>query len=86
LSYLGLEVVLPDNKGADGLSRAIGIALLLSWYFAAGRPQAKLVKERYGDDYPRKGWGKPILIAIGALVGYVVLAIVVGIVLALAQK
>jgi len=85
LVYLGLAVILPDSKAADGLSRAVGLAYLLTWYFAAGRPQAQLVKEKYGADYPRKGWGKPILIGIGAMVGYIIIAIIVGVAIAVAQ-
>lgn len=67
-----LAVVLPDNKGLDGATRSLGLVLLLTWYFSSGRAQAKYVKEHFGKDYPRKGWGKPILFALLILFGFFV--------------
>lgn len=46
------------------------------WYFAAGRAQVKYVKERFGKSYPRRRWRKPLVIAVGVLVGYVPLTAV----------
>ena len=50
------------------LPRFVNFILLIAWYFAAARGQARYVKERFGDDYPRRGWGTPLLLAVGALV------------------
>jgi hypothetical protein len=72
------SALLPDSKGLDALSRVVMLALLLSWYYTSGRAQVALVKERFGTQYPRRGWGKPILIALGALVGFIVLMVVLG--------
>ena len=58
-------------------ARYLALLYLLIWYFAAGRPQARYVKEKYGRDYPRKAWGKPLLIAIALFLAYVVIAVVV---------
>jgi len=58
-------------------ARSLALVYLLIWYFAAGRPQARYVKERLGTDYPRKAWGKPLLVAIALFLAYVVIAVVV---------
>lgn len=41
----------------------IGLLYLILWYFAANRPQIQYVNERWGNDYPRQPWGKPLGIA-----------------------
>jgi hypothetical protein len=64
-----LAVFLP-NKGIDGLSRSIAFVLLLSWYYASGKPQVAFIKARFGKSYPRRGWLKPLSLAIVALVAF----------------
>jgi hypothetical protein len=75
LHFLGM-----DEKAVRGL----GVLYLVIWYFAAGRAQARYVKEKYGQDYPRRPWGKPLLIALASVVAYfafvVVLVVVAGLV------
>jgi len=61
---------LPPIRAMPGLFRLTGFALLLGWYFASAKPQMNFVKLRYGTEYPRKGWGQPILIAVGLLFGF----------------
>jgi len=58
--------------------RYLGFAYLLTWYFAAARGQARYVKDRFGNDYPRKGWGKPLLLGVAAFVGYFLVAVIAG--------
>jgi len=70
--------LLPDSKAIDGLSRIAMLALLLSWYYSSGRPQAALIKERFGDKYPRRGWAKPLLLAVAALVCFIAVMVTVG--------
>jgi hypothetical protein len=70
--------LLPDSKAVDGLSRIVMFALLLSWYYTSGRPQAALIKARFGTHYPRRGWAKPLLLAVGALVGFIAAMVIVG--------
>jgi hypothetical protein len=72
--------LLPNAKILDGISRIIGFILLVSWYFSSGRGQAEYVKSRYGADYPRRGWGKPLVLALLALVAFIVVFGVVGLV------
>jgi hypothetical protein len=49
---------------------AIGgyIALLLSWFYIENRKQNRCLNERFGKDYPKKHWLKPLVIAILASV------------------
>ena len=64
---------------------AAGFILLISWYFASARAQARYVRERFGDTYPRKGWLLPIFlgfvilygtsIAVGLVIGFARVAI-----------
>jgi hypothetical protein len=56
--------------------RYLGVVYLVIWYFANGRSQARYVKERYGKDYPRRPWGKPLLIAIAVFVASIILVFV----------
>jgi hypothetical protein len=72
VTILGLAAVsalLPHNRAIPAILRLTGFVLLLGWYFVSGKPQLEFVKSRYGKQYPRKGWGQPILIAIGMLLG-----------------
>ena len=75
--------------GIDGLATsqallcAIGLALLLAWYFSSAKPQARLVKERYGDGYARRGWGLPLLFGVLGMLALFVAAVVMLMVAAL---
>jgi hypothetical protein len=83
LVFAGIPVAaafLPNPRSLDGVSRTVGFVLLLSWYFSSGRSQAEYVKSRYGKDYPRRNWGKPLLLACLVLVGFIVFIVVVGLV------
>jgi len=83
--YLWLALSLSDSKSADAATRMVAFAYLLVWYFAAARSQSTYFKERFGKDYPHKGWGKPLLVAVAGLVGYIVLAAVVGYIVAVVR-
>lgn len=72
-----LSVTVLDDRVGELLARAGGFALLLGWYYTSARPQAALVLGRYGKAYPRRGWAKPLLIA---LAGWVAVVVVLGIV------
>jgi hypothetical protein len=81
--FVGISVVavfVPKSSSLALLPRPIGLVLLLGWYFSSGRPQAQYVKSRYGNDYPRKSWGKPLLVALLVIAGYFLFMIVVGVV------
>jgi uncharacterized membrane protein YfcA len=73
-----LSAFLPGQKSMDGLSRVIAIALLFGWYFASARHQSAYVKARFGNTYPRKGWLKPLLLAVLAFLGFILSAGLIG--------
>jgi uncharacterized protein YecT (DUF1311 family) len=66
-----IRAFMPDQKAAAGIASAVLIIYLFVWYFGAGRAQAKYVKEKLGNTYPRKGWTKPLCIAVAAMVANV---------------
>jgi hypothetical protein len=59
-------------SGLERLRAPVSFVLLIAWYFASARSQAKWVTEHYGDDYPRRGWTPPLL---GALVLWIASAL-----------
>ncbi|WP_330834793.1 hypothetical protein [Piscinibacter sp.] len=75
-----------ESKALDGLSRIAGLILLIAWYYASGKPQQGYVLARFGKNYPRRGWAKPLLLAVVAVVGFVVALGVVGFVIGLATS
>jgi len=69
---------LPDSKQTDLFSRAAGLGLLIAWYSASARGQIRFVAGRFGINYPKKGWTRPLLyalLAFFALIAVVVVAI-----------
>lgn len=71
------SVMLPDSSVIDRAFRAIGLAMLITWYFSSGRHQVRYVKERFGNTYPRKGWGLPLLYTFLIFIAFV--AVMVGV-------
>jgi uncharacterized membrane-anchored protein len=61
---------LPDSKGLEALGRIGGFGLLIAWYYAIGKSQQAFVMGRFGKSYPRRGWLKPILAAIGVVLAF----------------
>jgi hypothetical protein len=81
LVALPLAIVLvPGLRGSQNVSSLVGLVLLITWYVSSGRGQIRYVKERFGKDYPRRGWGRPLFMAALAVIAYVV---VVGILAAM---
>jgi hypothetical protein len=78
-----LSIALPENKALDGMSRLGGLGILLAWYFGSAKPQARLVKARYGDAYARRGWGLPLLFGLLGVLAFFVVAVVMVMVAAL---
>lgn len=66
LAVLVIAILLAIFSGIK--ANFVGIAALGAWYGAVGRKQVALVKERYGSNYPRRSWGKPILLGILGIV------------------
>lgn len=53
------------------------LAILATFYSLEVKPQMKLLKERFDDQFMRKSWWKPVGIACGSFVGVVVIGVVV---------
>ncbi len=83
--YVLMGIFMSDSKAADGAARGLGFLYLLVWYFSVGRSQGKFVKEKFGSNYPKKPWGKALLIGIAAIIGYFIFAVVVGLILGAAS-
>jgi len=66
-----LSGFMPEVKVLDRLSSWASIALLLGWYYSSARSQVAFVAGRFGTNYRRRGWLKPIFLALLAFVGVV---------------
>jgi len=60
------------------LRALVAIGYLLIWYFAAAKPQARYIQEKWGKAYPRRSWTWPLLIAFGVVFAFFCLALVAG--------
>lgn len=79
VAYLALSLFVEFFPSiSDAVLRLIGLVLLLTWYFSLGKKQIAFVKTTYGSSYPRKGWKKPLIIAVGVLFGFFLVAFVFG--------
>jgi hypothetical protein len=74
----GLTVWQPGSPDVTALRRSGGLGLLIAWYFASARGQARYVKARFGDGYPRKRWRLPILYALLGYLGLFAMAAIIG--------
>jgi uncharacterized protein YecT (DUF1311 family) len=70
LITIAIVQVVALKAGAEASTGGLALLFLLIWYFAAGRAQAKYVKATLGQDYARKSWTKPLLIALTCMVAY----------------
>ncbi len=66
--YIGIAVLLSAFLlapfGLFGVSMAIYIGYLFSWYFMSARKQASAVLSNFGKNYDRQLWGKVLSIGI----------------------
>lgn len=68
---LPLAVTLIPGMGwLDNFASTLELVLLIAWYVGVARSQERYVKGRFGKSYPRRGWGKPLLIAFSLLFAY----------------
>ena len=81
-----LAVVMPESKAVDAIRRFAGFGLLIAWYYASGKAQNAFVLARFGPNYPRKGWLKPLLLALAAVVGFFILGAILGAISAVFQR
>jgi hypothetical protein len=73
--------LLPQFKALDAAGRLLAIALLIGWYYASGKPQQAYVDAKFGNDYRKKGWLKPLSLAVLGFIGFIVVAALFGFVL-----
>jgi heme/copper-type cytochrome/quinol oxidase subunit 2 len=59
-----------------------GFLYIIIWYFAWQRPQTQYIRERWGKDYPHKGWLLPLGVGVLVYFGLVALLVFVGFALA----
>jgi len=66
---------LPDwvTAGTQGIAAGV----VAGFYWGVARPQSKFIVDRYGKQYPRKGWLAPIGLGIVAIAGYVAYCVAV---------
>ena len=57
-----------DEKGLNGISRFMSLALLFGWFYHVGKKQAKYVKEDLAQNYKKKSWLAPLSIAFGIFI------------------
>jgi len=59
----------------------IVLVFLVSWYGSVCYPQVQYVKIKFGNQYSRRSWAKPLLIGVVGWVGYLVLVVILSLVL-----
>jgi hypothetical protein len=81
-----VPMFLPDSKGVDALGRAFGFALLITWYYAIGKSQQAFVLGKFGKTYPRRGWSRPLLAAVGAVIALFVVVFLAALVIGMSGR
>jgi hypothetical protein len=76
-----VTMLLPDVKSMEALNRTFAIALLIGWYYADGKSQQTHVLGKFGKAYPRRGWGKPLLLGVGGMFAFMLVMGVFGFVI-----
>jgi formylglycine-generating enzyme required for sulfatase activity len=77
-AFIGLLLVALLTAGlARAMICLIGFISLLAWGGIDAEQQVRYVKQRFGKDYPRKSWIKPLAIGICGWVGWLVVVAVV---------
>ena len=72
IAFLIFAILLPEK-----ISRSMGIGYLFGWYFSSAKQQTKHIKEKLNNEYEKKGWAKPIGIAVASLAAFIIVAGVV---------
>jgi hypothetical protein len=78
LVLIGIAVLGPLNEKATG---GVMLWMLILWYIFAARKQISYVRERFGKNYPRRSFGKPILIATLIMVAALIVTAVIALTL-----
>jgi hypothetical protein len=78
-------LMLPQGGAFDVKIHAVGLGYLLVWYLSTGRVQVRFVKARYGSEYQRKAWRKPLAVALSAVLAYLIAILAMAFVFGLAK-
>ena len=81
LFYVIAGISLAGSEGALLFLRAAPFLYLVTWYVGSARGHMKYVRERFGNDYNRRSWKKPLFAASGLAVLYLALQLLVAILL-----
>ena len=82
LGFSALGALMPESKPLASLPQSLGFIILISWYLGSARAQARYVKERFGDVYPHRGWTRPLLMALLAVLVFFLVVFVAALVAA----
>ena len=66
--------ILMPRSAIAAATNPLAFLMLIIWYFSSARSQTKWVAERFGADYPRRGWGQPLLWGLGAYAAVIAVA------------
>src|ERR1700722_4242116 len=69
LVFVCVSIFIPSIPQA--VFTGVSIALLVNWYVSFCKKQAQYVKATYGENYPRKPWGMPLLIGSAGLIVFI---------------
>jgi hypothetical protein len=72
---LVLSVAPIDSEEVDRLLRLVNFVFTVGWCLSTGRVQVRYVKARLGTSYPRRRWGKPLLIGLAGFLAVMALAV-----------
>lgn len=76
VAFLLLAFVTPNSPEIASAFRMVGLFILIVWVYAEARPQIKYVQEKFGNEYQRRSWGKPLGIGMACLALPVLLLVV----------
>lgn len=77
LPIASIVLIILDVALDGKLPSTLGISLILIWYFTLGKKQVELVKNELNNEYEKRGWLKPILLAIVSMVAFYIFLFVV---------
>lgn len=73
------SVFLPETKGVEAFARLSGFVLIVSWYYSIGKIQQSYVTARFGNNYARRGWSKPLFAALLAVLAFFLLIFLIAV-------
>lgn len=69
VGLMGFMGIMRPGTDVGSLSSNLGFIVLIVWYLVSGRSQIKFVKERFGADYVRQPWSRPLVFGLLAVLG-----------------